>query len=45
MSPDALLYEAIIEGPKVYSRPWTIRMPLYPRLEKNAQITEIREIS
>jgi hypothetical protein len=42
MSPDALTYEAIIEDPKVYSRPWKISMPLYRRLEKNAQITEFR---
>ena len=42
MSPDALMYEATIEDPKVYSRPWKISMPLYRRLEKNAQITEFR---
>ena len=37
-----LMYEATIEDPKVYSRPWKIRMPLYRRLEKNAQITEFK---
>jgi hypothetical protein len=42
MSADALMYEATIEDPKVYSRPWKISMPLYRRLEKNAQITEFR---
>src|SRR5579864_3274571 len=42
MSPDALMYEATIEDPKVYSRPWKISMPLYRRLEKNAQLTEFR---
>jgi hypothetical protein len=42
MSPDALMYEATIEDPKVYSRPWKISMPLYRRLEKNAQITEFK---
>jgi hypothetical protein len=26
----------------VYSRPWKISMPLYRRLEKNAQITEFK---
>ena len=42
LSPDALTYEATIEDPKVFSRPWKISMPLYRRLEKNAQITEFR---
>ena len=42
MSPDALMYEATIEDPNVYSRPWKISMPLYRRLEKNAQITEFK---
>ena len=42
ISPDALMYEATIEDPKVYSRPWKISMPLYRRLEKNAQINEFR---
>ena len=42
MSPDAVMYEATVEDPKVYSRPWKISMPLYRRLEKNAQITEFQ---
>ena len=41
-SPDHLLYEATIEDPKVFTRPWKISMPLYRRLEKNAQIMEFR---
>jgi hypothetical protein len=41
-SPDALTYEAIIEDPKVFSRPWKISMPLYRRLEKNAQLFEFK---
>jgi hypothetical protein len=40
--PDALTYEATIEDPKVFSRPWKISMPLYRRLEKNAQLLEFR---
>ena len=38
--PDHLLYEATIEDPKVFTRPWKISMPLYRRLEKNVQILE-----
>ena len=40
--PDVLQYEATIEDPKVFTRPWTIRMPLYRRLEKNAQLLEYK---
>ena len=40
--PDHLLYEATIEDPKVFTRPWKISLPLYRRLEKNAQIMEFR---
>ena len=42
LSPDALLYEATIDDPKVFSRPWKISMPLYRRLEKNAQLLEFK---
>jgi hypothetical protein len=42
LSPDALLYEATIEDPKVFSRPWKMSMPLYRRLDKNAQLMEFR---
>jgi hypothetical protein len=41
-SRDALTYEATIEDPKVFSRPWKIGMPLYRRLEKNAQLLEFK---
>jgi hypothetical protein len=39
---DALMYEATIEDPKVFTRPWRIRMPLYRRLEPNAQLLEFK---
>ena len=39
---DHLQYEATIEDPKVFSRPWKISMPLYRRVEKNAQILEFK---
>ncbi|MGD8809381.1 MAG: hypothetical protein PVG24_07230 [Gammaproteobacteria bacterium] len=33
-------YEATIEDPLTFSRPWTIRMPLYRRAEENARLLE-----
>jgi len=42
ISPDALMYEATIDDPQVYSRPWKISMPLYKHLEKNARLMEFR---
>lgn len=40
--PDHLLYEATIEDPKVFTRPWKISMPLYRHQEKNAQLLEYK---
>jgi hypothetical protein len=37
---DALNYEATIEDKNVFSRPWKISLPLYRRLDKNAEILE-----
>src|SRR5262249_21154539 len=33
---DVIDYEATIEDPQVFTRPWQIRMPLYRRIEPNA---------
>jgi hypothetical protein len=41
-SPDILMYEATIEDPKVFSKPWKISMPLYKHVEKNAQLLEFK---
>ena len=38
--PDHLLYEATIEDPEVFSRPWNISMPLYRRQEADVRILE-----
>ena len=38
--PDHLLYEATIEDPKVFTRPWKLSMPLYRRQEKNVELLE-----
>src|SRR5262249_34502818 len=35
--PDHLRYEATIEDPEVFTRPWKISMPLYRRAEPNAE--------
>ena len=37
-----LMYEATMDDPKVFTRPWTIRMPLYRRIEPNAQVLEFK---
>jgi hypothetical protein len=41
-SADTLMYEATVEDPKVFSRPWKISMPLYRHVEKNAQLMEFK---
>jgi hypothetical protein len=41
-SPDVIRYEATIEDPKVFTRPWKISMPLYRRQEKNAQLLDFK---
>ena len=33
-------YDATIEDPKVFTRPWTMRMVLYRRVEPNAQLLD-----
>jgi hypothetical protein len=33
-------YEATLDDPLTYSRPWTIEMPLYRLIDKNAQLLE-----
>jgi hypothetical protein len=42
ISPDVISYEATIEDPNVFTRPWKISMPLYRRQEKNAQLLEFK---
>jgi len=40
--PYHLNYEATIEDPSVFSKPWKISLPLYKRMEKNAQLLEFK---
>ena len=39
---NAIQYEARMEDPRVFTRPWTIRLPLYRHLEPNAAILPFR---
>jgi hypothetical protein len=38
--PDTIGYEATLEDPKVFTRPWKINLTLYRRPEKNLQLME-----
>jgi hypothetical protein len=42
MGPNHLHYEATIEDPETFTRPWKISMPLYRRLEANAQLMDFK---
>lgn len=39
---DHIEYTATIDDPSVYTKPWTIKMPLYRRVEDNAQLLEYK---
>ena len=40
VSPYHIMYEATIEDPNVYTRPWKMSFPLYRRMEKNMQLVD-----
>jgi len=42
MGPNTLMYEATLEDPNVYTDAWTLRFPLYRRLDENMQILEFK---
>lgn len=42
VSEDRIDYAATIEDPTLYSRPWTIRLPIYRRAEAGAQLLEFK---
>jgi hypothetical protein len=40
ISENHMQYEATIDDPEIFTRPWTIRMPLYRNVEPNAELLE-----
>ena len=42
LGPDHIDYEATIEDPAVLTEPFTIRMPIYRRIEENARLMDFR---
>lgn len=42
IGPDHIQYEATIEDPKTFTRPWTIRMPLYRHVNKDARLGQFK---
>ena len=42
VSREIIQYEATIEDPKVFTRPWKISMPLYRRVEKNVAFLDFK---
>jgi hypothetical protein len=42
MGPDVLRYDVTIEDPQLYTRPWKMSMPIYRRMEKDAQLFEYK---
>ena len=42
ITPYHLQYQATIEDPKVFTRPWKISLPLYRHIEPNAELSEFK---
>lgn len=42
IGPDHVMYEAELHDPRTYSRPWTIRMPLYRNIDPNARLGQFK---
>jgi hypothetical protein len=41
-APDHIMYEATIEDPDTFTKPWKISYPLYRRIERDAQLMEFK---
>jgi hypothetical protein len=42
VAADHLMYEATIEDPDTFTKPWKISFPLYRRIERDAQLMEFK---
>jgi len=42
MGPNTLMYEATLEDPNVNTQAWTMKFPLYRRLDENMQLLEFK---
>lgn len=42
IDPDHIQYEATIEDPETFSRPWTISLPLYRNISPNARLGQFK---
>ena len=42
MGPNTLMYEATLEDPNVYTQAWTMKFPLYRRLDENMQLLDFK---
>jgi hypothetical protein len=42
LGPNAMLYEATLTDPSVFTKPWKISMPLYRRLEPDVELVEYK---
>lgn len=38
MGPDHMMYEATMEDPETFSRPWAVRLPLYRNIDPDARL-------
>jgi hypothetical protein len=41
-SPNHLMYEATLEDPATFTRPWKMSFPLYRRMERNIELSELK---
>jgi hypothetical protein len=42
LSPNHMQYEATLDDPSVYTRPWTLRLPLYRIVDENYRLLEFK---
>ena len=42
VSENHIEYEATIEDPDIFTRPWTVKLPLYRRIDDNMQLLEFK---